>query len=81
MFSLSVIAPGSGSENQRIKIGKFQLLVTISRAAMTPGTQPQQVSMNTSNTEPQPLSMTARGGNRIQRITLRRDIVKGFSIR
>lgn len=59
----------------------FQLRVTISRAAITPGIQPQRVSMNTSNTEPQPLSITARGGKIIQRITLQSDMGSNLHIR
>jgi hypothetical protein len=52
-----------------------QSLVTISKAAITPGTQPQQVRMNTRSNEPQPLSITARGGKMIQRMTLQSDMV------
>jgi hypothetical protein len=59
----------------------FQLRVTIRRAAITPGIQPQQVSMNTSNTEPQPLSITASGGKIIQRITLQSDMGSNLHIR
>lgn len=32
------------------------------RAATTPGTQPQIVNINTITMEPQPLSITAKGG-------------------
>jgi len=32
------------------------------RAAITPGTHPKTVKINTIRTEPQPLSKTARGG-------------------
>ena len=52
----------------------YQSLVVITRAAITPGIQPQQVRMNTRSNEPQPLSMTARGGNMMQRMTLQSDI-------
>ena len=38
-------------------------------AAIIPGTRPQHVSNKVIRTEPQPLSRTARGGKRIQRIT------------
>ncbi len=38
-------------------------------APMTPGTQPQRVRRNTIRTDPQPLSMTARGGQMMQIIT------------
>jgi len=43
-------------------------------AAITPGTQPASVSRKTISTEPQPLSITANGGNRIAKITLNIDI-------
>ena len=39
------------------------------RAEITPGTQPIQVKMRTINTEPQPLSTTARGGKIIAKST------------
>jgi len=52
----------------------YQSLVVITRAAITPGIQPQQVRINTRSNEPQPLSMTARGGNMMQRMTLQSDI-------
>lgn len=45
---------------------------------MTPGTQPQSVNKNTINKEPQPLSMTAKGGNNIANKTLSNDIVVFF---
>ncbi len=38
-------------------------------AAITPGIHPQMVNINTIKIEPQPLSMTANGGNRIARST------------
>ncbi len=38
-------------------------------APMTPGTQPHRVRRNTIRTEPQPLSITARGGQMMQIIT------------
>lgn len=41
-------------------------------AAITPGIQPQMVRINTINTEPQPLSITARGGNNIESSTLQK---------
>ena len=47
---------------------------------MTPGTQPQSVNKNTINIDPQPLSMTANGGNRIDNMTLSNDIVVEFMI-
>ena len=45
---------------------------------MTPGTQPHNVNKNTINKDPQPLSMTAKGGNSIDNITLSNDIVVFF---
>ena len=47
---------------------------------MTPVTQPQSVNKNTINIDPQPLSMTANGGNRIDNMTLSNDIVVEFMI-
>ena len=35
------------------------------RAAITPGIQPHSVRIKTINKEPQPLSITAKGGNKI----------------
>ena len=45
-------------------------LFKIIKAEITPGIQPQKVSMKTIMMEPQPLSITARGGNMIDKITL-----------
>lgn len=39
-------------------------------AASTPGIQPNRVSINTITIEPQPLSKTAKGGNKIDKSTL-----------
>ncbi len=39
------------------------------RAAITPGTQPNKVRIRTIKIEPHPLSYTARGGNKTERIT------------
>ena len=36
---------------------------------MTPGTHPQNVSMNTIRKEPHPLSKTAKGGKKMERST------------
>ncbi len=38
---------------------------------MTPGTQPQSHNKKTINMEPQPLSITANGGQIMERITLK----------
>lgn len=37
----------------------------MTNAAITPGTQPQSVNKNTIIIDPQPLSKTASGGNKI----------------
>ena len=37
---------------------------------MTPGTHPQSHNKNTIRIEPQPLSKTAKGGHKIDKITL-----------
>ncbi len=42
---------------------------------MTPGTQPQRVSKNTIIIDPHPLSITAKGGNKMDKITLKIPIV------
>lgn len=44
-------------------------------AAITPGIQPANVKRNTIKTEPQPLSITDNGGNKIASITLIKDIM------
>jgi len=44
-------------------------LFKITKAAITPGTQPHKVSKKTITTEPQPWSITARGGKRIDKKT------------
>lgn len=48
---------------------------------MTPGTQAQRVRRKTIKIDPQPLSITAKGGNMIQRITRQIDIVFFLLIR
>ena len=47
----------------------------MTKAPITPGTQPQQVSNKTINTEPQPLSITANGGKKIANITRKQDMI------
>ncbi len=54
-------------------------LLSIMSAAITPGTQPRQVSNKTIRIEPHPLSYTASGGKIIDRITLKSDIVLCFT--
>lgn len=49
-------------------------LFRMTKAAITPGTQPARVSRNTMSTEPQPLSNTERGGKKMASRTLRKDI-------
>lgn len=49
-------------------------LLLIIKAAITPGTQPAKVSKHTRITEPQPLSIMAKGGNIIHNSTLPNDI-------
>jgi hypothetical protein len=44
-------------------------LFNIINAAKTPGIQPAMVSKNTINTLPQPLSITAKGGKNIDKMT------------
>jgi hypothetical protein len=55
------------------------LLFSITKAAITPGTHPQQVNKNTIKIEPQPLSITAKGGKIIHKIRLKQDIGIIFS--
>jgi hypothetical protein len=47
-------------------------LFNITKAAITPGTQPQSHNKNTMKIEPQPLSMTASGGQIIESRTLQK---------
>jgi hypothetical protein len=47
-----------------------QFLFRMINAAITPGTQPRQVSMKTIRILPQPLSNIAKGGRITARITL-----------
>ena len=44
-------------------------LFKITNAAITPGTHPASVKIKVMSTDPQPLSMTERGGKRIARRT------------
>lgn len=55
------------------------MLFSITKAAITPGTHPQQVNKNTIKIEPQPLSRTAKGGKIIHKIRLKQDIGINFS--
>ena len=60
---------------QCIRGNYYSFLFKITKAPITPGTQPQQVSNKTINTEPQPLSITAKGGKKIANNTRRQDIM------
>ncbi len=55
------------------------MLFSITKAAITPGTHPQQVNKNTIKIELQPLSRTAKGGKIIHKIRLKQDIGIIFS--
>ena len=44
-------------------------------AAITPGTHPARVRIETIMTEPQPRSITDNGGNTMAKITLRMDMM------
>ncbi len=50
----------------------------MTNAAITPGTQPISVRINTMIKEPHPLSITASGGKIIHNNTLQIDIVAFF---
>lgn len=50
-------------------------LFKITKAAMTPGTQPHNQSKKTIRMEPQPFPMTAKGGQIIARSTLQKLII------
>lgn len=69
----------------KIKIQKIGIitnylfgLLRITRAPITPGIQPHRVKINIIIKEPQPLSITAKGGNKIDRITLKTLIQKNY---
>jgi len=53
-------------------------LFKIISAARTPGIQPSKVRINTIKIEPQPLSYTANGGNKIDNTTLHTLILNHF---
>ena len=55
----------------KVRIYRSGLLRIIS-AAITPGTHPKSVRINTIVIDPQPLSITESGGNKIERITLQK---------
>jgi hypothetical protein len=48
----------------------------ITSAPITPGIQPHKVKINMMIIEPQPLSITAKGGNKIDKMTLKMLIKK-----
>jgi len=47
-------------------------LFKITKAAITPGTQPHNVKIKTITIEPHLLSKTEKGGNKIDKITLQK---------
>jgi len=53
-------------------------LFNITKAAITPGTQPQSHNKKTMKIEPQPLSITANGGQIIESKTLQKLIMIDF---
>ena len=53
----------------RIMAELYDFMLTITRAAITPGIQPQAVRSRTIRMLPQPLSRTARGGKMMARRT------------
>jgi hypothetical protein len=53
-------------------------LLLIIKAAITPGIQPKHVKIKTMIMEPQPLSITAKGGKIIHSITLKMPILDVF---
>jgi hypothetical protein len=55
-------------------------LFNIISAAITPGIQPARVSINTINTDPQPLSITDKDGKIIARRTRKKDIFDQIEI-
>ena len=61
--------------NKHAGSGLTYLLLHIINAPITPGTHAQRVRRNTITIEPHPLSITARGGKIIQKITRQMDIV------
>ena len=68
---------GCGDEWQQLPLQLllWLVLLRITSAPITPGTQPHRVSRLTIMTEPQPLSNTASGGHITLNITLKQDIV------
>jgi len=50
----------------------------MTKAAITPGTQPQRVSKNTIRIEPHPLPITDNGGNRMANNTLQKLMIIRF---
>ena len=50
----------------------------ITSAPITPGIQPHKVNINMMIIEPQPLSITAKGGNKIDKMTLKM-LIKYFN--
>jgi len=55
-------------------------LFKITKAAITPGTQPQSHNKKTMKIEPQPLSITASGGQIIESKTLQKLMMNYFKM-
>ena len=56
----------------------FYFLLRMMRAAITPGTQPAAVSSSTMSIEPHPLSITAKGGKKMDKSTRQKLMVVWF---
>lgn len=55
-------------------------LFSITKAAITPGTQPARVKSVTIKIDPHPLSKTAKGGKKIDRSTRPKPMTKYFKL-
>ena len=73
------IPPGRTGQNKYTgRTSFYSFLFKIMSAAITPGTQPIRVRRNTINTDPQPRSITARGGKITANRTCKQDISANF---
>lgn len=59
---------------QPLFVSDYLFLFRIIKAPIIPGIHPAIVSKVTISTEPQPLSITASGGNNIEKIALKSDM-------
>jgi hypothetical protein len=66
------------SKKSNIRVYVHQLLLQIINAPITPGTHAHNVRRKTIIIEPQPLSITAKGGKIMQSITRKIDIIQFF---